>query len=155
MAKGTNNKKGANLTPLLLIGAFLLLNKDKGAKLIAPVKGTITSGFGTRSGVFHNGVDISVPAGTALASPAAGTILSVYNNAAGGNQVLIKHTNGYTTGYAHLTNAILKVGDKVAKGDIFAYSGNTGTDTTGAHLHFTLKNAAGVYLDPAKYVVFS
>ena len=78
-----------------------------------------------------------------------GTVENVYSNALGGNQLTIKHSNGFTTGYAHLTKALVKKGDKIKKGQELALSGNTGR-STGPHVHFTMKDAKGNYLDPAK-----
>ena len=80
-----------------------------------------------------------------------GVVENVYSNPEGGNQLIIKHDNGYTTGYAHLAKALLKKGDKVKQGDIVALSGNTGK-STGPHLHFTLKDKTGNWMDPAKII---
>ena len=80
-----------------------------------------------------------------------GTVENVYFNAEGGNQLIIRHDNGFMTGYAHLTKALVKKGDKVKQGDYVAMSGNTGS-STGPHLHFTMKDKAGNWVDPAKAV---
>ncbi len=161
---------------ILLIGAgvlglFLLVKKAKGATMenlqsdpnnnILSIKNLIksvikiSSPFGnrvhpvTKEVKFHNGIDIVIPSGTEIFSPLDGVVTAVYSNTAGGNQLAIKHTN-YSTGYAHLTKSLVKIGDKVTKGQKIAISGNTG-QSTGAHLHFVLKDKAGNYLDPAKF----
>jgi murein DD-endopeptidase len=69
----------------------------------------------------------------------------------GGNEVIIKHSNGYKTGYAHLTRALVKKGDHIKQGHVIALSGNTGK-STGAHLHFTLTDPSGAKVDPQKTI---
>lgn len=119
---------------------------------IKPVAGKVSSKFGYRVDPvlklhqFHNGIDLPVPVNTQVKSPQDGTILEVYNNKEGGNQVLIKHNDGFTSGYAHLNKPLVKKGDKVKKGQIVALSGNTGK-STGPHVHMTLKDTKGNYLD--------
>lgn len=127
------------------------------ADWLKPVFTKISSPFGYRTNPvtnehqFHNGVDLPTPVNTKVKSPMSGIVEKVYNNPAGGNQLIIKHDNGYTTGYAHLTKATVKVGDRVKQGDTIALSGNTGR-STGPHVHFTLKNQKGDWMDPAKVV---
>ena len=146
-----------------IAAALLLFTKKSGAKGFSnPVEGShkISSGFGMRvhpvTGVqkFHNGVDIPVPLNTKILAPADGVVEKVYWTDLAGNQIVIKHNNGYKTGYAHLTSSAVAVGDKVKKGKVIAYSGNTGTSTTGAHLHFTLTNPAGEKIDPQSIFTF-
>lgn len=155
MPQRTQNKKGSKLPLFLLIGAFLLVGGSSARAMIAPVRGRIISKFGEeREKGTHMGIDIAVPVGTPIQAPAAGKVIDVYKKPAGGNQVLIKHTNGYTTGYAHLKAAIVKKGASVSKGEIIGLSGNTGTSTTGPHLHFTLRDPKGRYVDPSRYFKF-
>ena len=118
-----------------------------------PVTGRITSKFGKRqaptagASTYHNGVDIAVPVGTQVVAPWGGTVLSTYSNAAGGRQMIVRHPNGYRTGYAHLSGYIASKGQTVKQGEAICLSGNTG-HSTGPHLHFTLTNAAGQKVDP-------
>lgn len=120
-----------------------------------PVKGKITSPFGnrihpvTKVQAFHNGIDIGAPMGTPIYSPEAGRVINRYENATGGKQLIIEHTNGFVTGYAHLNDYAVKMGDNVKKGHLIGYVGATGR-VTGPHLHLTLKKQ-GAYLDPEKY----
>ena len=65
----------------------------------------------------HNGIDIMAPAGSVIVAPAGGTVKSVYTTPGAGNQLIILHTNGMTTGYAHLQDVLVKEGDTVNKGD--------------------------------------
>ena len=119
---------------------------------------TITSGFGLRvnptngeTGEFHNGIDLRAAKGDPIYAPADGTVSSVYSNTAGGNQLIIQHSGGFKSGYAHLSAYNVGEGQRVKKGQIIAYSGDTG-NVTAAHLHFTLHDPLGAYLDPAKYL---
>lgn len=124
---------------------------------VRPVQGKVTSGFGGRPDPtdpdhshFHPGIDFSAHTGTPVLSPWDGKVKSVYggNSSAGGFQLIIEHNNGYTTGYAHLREApALSPGQKVKQGKIIAYTGGTGTHTTGPHLHFTLRKN-GNLVDP-------
>nr|WP_294860241.1 M23 family metallopeptidase [uncultured Fluviicola sp.] len=123
-----------------------------------PVEGPITSPYGKRNSpkagasTDHKGIDIGVPSGTKVKAPGPGTVTSVFYNESGGNQLLIKHKNGYQTGYAHLSKSVVKKGDTVRTGELIAYSGNTG-NSTGAHLHFSMRDPKGNYVDPQKHLV--
>lgn len=118
-----------------------------------PVKGKITSPYGTRvhpvTGVqsFHNGIDISASSGTPILAPASGKVTKRFYNSAGGNQIVIEHDNGYTTGYAHLSEYSVNIGDRIKKNQKIGLTGSTGK-VTAPHLHLTVKNASGNYVDP-------
>lgn len=120
-----------------------------------PVIGTITSKFGNRIhpvskiSTFHNGVDIAVPVGTEIKSPLAGKVVNVYENEAGGKQLIIDHDNGMRTGYAHLSGYKVARGQRIKEGQVVALSGNTGK-STGPHLHLTL-TVNGNKVDPQSY----
>lgn len=131
---------------------------DKAESWIRPVVAKITSKFGHRTdpktgktNAFHNGIDLAVPSGTPVKSPMAGVVESTPSGGAGGNEIIIKHINGYKTGYAHLKEALVKKGYQVKQGDVIALSGNTGK-STGPHLHFTLTGPTGVKVDPEKMI---
>lgn len=103
---------------------------------------------------FHSGIDLGVPQGTNVYSPAPGVVAAVkYRASCGGNQIYIHHTvNGkaYTTLFAHLLSINVKPGDKVTASTVIAQSGGGASTwsydkcTTGAHLHYTV--ADGYYL---------
>jgi murein DD-endopeptidase MepM/ murein hydrolase activator NlpD len=141
---------GASVT-----GVALAAGTDK-KRLTAlnPVKGTVTSPFNAiRSGnTRHNGIDVAVPVGTPVYAPLDGEVYQTYYNSAGGNQIVIMHANGWRTGYAHLSKIVVSPKQKVQRGQIIAYSGNTG-QSTGPHLHFTL-TINGVLVNPATYFSF-
>lgn len=78
-----------------------------------------------------------MPKGTPIKAPTNGKVTRIFNNELGGKVLQITEDNGeYHQWYLHLDKYNVKVGDRVKAGDIIAYSGNTGKQTTGAHLHF-------------------
>ncbi len=111
--------------------------------LQSPLGGHYTSGFGMRVNPvthkrrLHNGIDIGVRMRTPVGAANDGVV--IYAGWAGGygKMIKIKHYNGYTTLYGHLSRIYVRVGQKVKKGQIIARSGNTGR-VTGPHLHFTV-----------------
>lgn len=116
-----------------------------------PIDGTFTSGFGQRWGKLHAGVDFGVPVGTDVKAADAGVVTEAGETSNGyGIAVKISHRDGRETYYAHNSKVVVKVGDKVYRGQHIAESGNTGR-STGPHLHFeTIFN--GVKDDPMKYL---
>jgi len=101
------------------------------------------------NGKGHTGVDFRAPIGTPLKAALSGTVIGSANTdlVAGcysyGQWLMIKHPNGLSTLYAHLSVKSVAVGDKVTTGQIIGYSGNTGY-TTGPHLHFGVYASDGV-----------
>lgn len=132
--------------------------KEKAESWLRPVVAKITSKFGYRTdpktgkqNAFHNGIDLAVPLNTPIKSPMPGVVDAVISGGDGGNQVIIKHDNGYKTGYAHLNKPLVKKGDKIKQGDTIGLSGNTGK-STGPHLHLTLTDPSGAKVDPQKMI---
>lgn len=144
------------LSWLIALGAFLFLSAKRAFGKL-PVAGIISSPFGWRihpitgKDQFHNGIDIASIEGTDVHSPWPGVVKSVYYTDAGGKQIVITHDNGYTTGYAHLKNQDVGVNDRVEPGRKIGEVGRTGA-VTGAHLHFTMKDVQGNYVDPLKHL---
>lgn len=130
-------------------------------KMKVPCKGRISCVFGNRihpiskKKQFHNGVDIAAPKGTAVLAPADGKVNMVWDDTTygGGLSIRIKHYNGYTTGYAHLSEQCVKVDQVVKAGDIIGKVGSTGA-STGPHLHFAVKNEKGEPVDPKTVIDF-
>jgi murein DD-endopeptidase MepM/ murein hydrolase activator NlpD len=124
--------------------------------LIFPVIGPITSPFGMRyhpilhRWKLHTGTDFGVPSGTAVHAAADGVVLEVLRNAAYGNRVIVDHgsVDGVylVTTYNHLSRAAVHKGEHVRRGQVIAYSGDTGW-TTGTHLHFEVL-VDGRFVDP-------
>ena len=129
----------------------------------------VTSPFGNRRDPmdhsktqFHKGIDISCRNETLLATENNGKVVGVNHNAntGGGKSVTIEYNredgSKYQTTYMHMSNIDVKVGDMVNAGDKIGVSGNTGTRTTGPHLHFEVKTVAADgtkrNIDPAAYI---
>lgn len=131
------------------------INENILKNIIKPAQGRITGRVGMRkhpiTGVqkFHNGTDIANVENTPLYAIADGVVTGVNYSITGGKQLFIQHDNGLKSGYAHCNNIIKSVNQRVKRGDIVAYMGNTGA-STGVHLHFTLKDTQGNYLDISK-----
>ena len=111
--------------------------------LQSPLGGAYTSGYGvridpfTKKKKFHNGLDIRVSIGTPVGAAADGIVIAAGWAGGYGKMIKIKHYNGYTTLYGHLSRIYVRVGQRVRRGQIIGRSGNTGR-TTGPHLHFTV-----------------
>lgn len=129
-------------------------NTNKKIKFIKPADGPVTSPFGNRGvdygdGGFHNGMDFGAKEGSPIVASADGTVTEVSSQTMGGKYVKIKHANGYTTGYFHQSRQAAVSGATVKQGAVIGYVGSTGTATTGPHLHFTVQNESGKFIDPA------
>jgi murein DD-endopeptidase MepM/ murein hydrolase activator NlpD len=127
-------------------GALLLL--AAGAAMPWPVVGPIKSGFRTPDRPTHNGVDIAAPVGTPVRASDGGIVASTYYHEAGGNSMLLDYDNGFRAGFAHLSAYNAAEGQRVERGQVVAYTGNTGAHTTGPHLHYTLRDREGEYVNP-------
>lgn len=91
----------------------------------------------------NNGVDIAAPLGTPVVASAGGTVIIARSsgwNGGYGLYVVISHSNGTQTLYAHLSSVNVSVGDTVSKGQVIGKVGNTGK-STGPHLHFEVRGA--------------
>lgn len=99
---------------------------------------------------FHSGIDFSAQKGTEVYATGDGVVCDVENGHWGyGNMVTIDHGFGYKTRYAHLQKAAVRKGQKLKRGQLVGYIGNTGK-TTGVHLHYeVLKN--DVQIDPINF----
>ncbi len=108
-----------------------------------PVHGLLTSGFGPRihpiSGQpsFHEGIDLEVPEGTDVYAACAGRVIIAGRHNGYGLYVVLEHSNGYRTLYAHLSEIVVYRGQFIEGGQRIARSGNTG-NSTGPHLHFEI-----------------
>lgn len=115
-----------------------------------PTRGRFTSGYGSRWGRMHRGIDIAASTGTPIHAADGGTVTYAGWQGTYGNMVEITHGNGYVTRYAHASKLHVSKGAKVYKGQHIANVGNTGR-STGPHLHLeVLKN--GAHVNPSKYV---
>lgn len=122
-----------------------------------PIPGAdITSGFGSRqdpflgSAAFHAGVDLRALAGTPVAAAAAGTVVWAGWNGGYGQMVEVRHANGVSTRYGHLSGIAVQVGDPVEPGSTLGRAGSTGR-STGAHLHYEVR-VADEAVNPTRYL---
>lgn len=121
-----------------------------------PCPGRISSEFGERvhplnnDVSFHNGIDIAGEIGTEIRACFDGTVeISEYNEFSG-NYIIINHSEGYTSSYAHMKECIAKKGESVKKGQLIGIMGATG-NATGPHLHFEIRKD-GTPLNPMELI---
>lgn len=120
-----------------------------------------TSNFGYRTHpvkgerAFHSGVDLRAKMGTPVYATADGVIewASFHKSSGLGNLVIIHHGFGFNTFYGHLNRFAVKAGDFVRKGDLIAYSGNSGL-SSGPHLHYEVRHIQR-RLDPEPFMEWS
>jgi murein DD-endopeptidase MepM/ murein hydrolase activator NlpD len=99
---------------------------------------------------FHEGLDFSAPIGTDIYATGDGEVVAVKSTAIGyGKYVIIDHGFGYSTLYAHMDGFTVREGQKVNRGDVIGFVGNTGK-STGPHLHYEVR-IKGKAVDPAHY----
>lgn len=128
-------------------------------RMIAPVKGAIlTSSYRSAHRPNHAGIDLAAPDGTPIRSVACGIVSFLAGTAQSGgygNYICVKHSSRLTTCYAHLSRfSDERVGDRVRRGEVIGYVGNTG-HSTGPHLHFEVRSANPYGrndVDPAPYL---
>jgi murein DD-endopeptidase MepM/ murein hydrolase activator NlpD len=118
--------------------------------MIWPVNGPVTSGFGMRWGRMHEGVDISVPAGTPIHAAKSGVVAIAAPTGGYGNYTCINHGGGLSTCYAHQSSYAVGVGDSVSQGEVIGSVGCTGS-CFGDHLHFEVR-VNGSAVDPMGYL---
>jgi murein DD-endopeptidase MepM/ murein hydrolase activator NlpD len=113
-----------------------------------PARGRIIQGFKAGG---NDGINISVPAGTSVRAAESGTVVYSGDGLKGyGNLVLIKHPNGFVTAYGNNGELDVKRGDKVARGQVIAKSGDTG-NVNSPQLHFELRKGS-TPVDPTSYL---
>ena len=106
-----------------------------------PVRGSVNSEFGRRKSPwtedqeFHAGIDIGANRGTPVQAPAAGTVVFAGTAPEYGTTVIVDHGQDIRSLYGHLSQVSVKAGQKVERGTLIAYSGNTGR-SSGPHLHY-------------------
>ena len=121
-----------------------------GISFIQPVSGVITSRFGGRSLGTHSGIDIGVPTGTPVKAAASGTVTYSGYQGSYGYLVVVTHTDGVQTYYAHNSKLLVSAGQTVAQGEVISYSGSSGR-STGPHLHLEVR-VNGVAQNPQNYL---
>lgn len=121
-----------------------------------PASQRVTSKYGYRihpvykTKKFHAGIDIGAGYGSAIVAAESGTVTTATYGSGYGKYVVVNHGSGLTTLYAHCSSLLVKVGDKVTRGQTIAKVGSTGV-STGNHLHFEVR-INGSTTDPLAYV---
>lgn len=99
---------------------------------------------------YHAGQDFGAPVGVTVTAPAAGIVSLAAPLIVRGNVVILDHGRGVFTGYWHLSDILVEVGQRVDAGDLLGLVGNTGL-STGAHLHWELR-IYGIAVDPMQFL---
>ena len=117
-------------------------------RFVWPVRGKVISSYGPKASGLHNdGINIAVPEGTPVHAAQTGVVAYAGNELKGyGNLLLIRHSDGWVTAYAHNSKLLVKRGDKVVRGQKVALAGKTGSVVT-PQLHFEIRKGAKA-LDP-------
>ena len=135
----------------------------KPLKTVSPVSGEEIFGYSmealsynqtTRDWRTHNGIDLAAETGAEVHAAADGEVYSVTREDSLGHTVVIRHDNGYTTGYSCLAEEIpVQPGDKVVMGDVIGYAGESAVTeaTLGTHVHFSVSRYEEP-MDPAEFL---
>lgn len=132
------------------------VSRSSGSRMIWPVNGAISSGFGKRGRrSLHAGIDIPMPKGTSIRAARDGVIKLVASAKSRsfrgyGNVVILDHGGGISTLYAHCLNIKVRQGQRVRQGEIIATVGRTGRATTN-HVHFEVR-VNGKPVDPIPFL---
>jgi murein DD-endopeptidase MepM/ murein hydrolase activator NlpD len=119
----------------------------------------LSSNFGTRLDPFtnllaqHPGIDFSAPSGTPIIASGNGTVTSLGYDAAYGNYLMISHSDGFASKYAHARKIHVRQGQVVKRGEIIAEVGSTGR-STGPHLHYEITHH-GKHVNPIQFLISS
>ena len=117
-----------------------------------PVRGRVITGFGSKSnGTQNDGINLAVPEGTPVKAADDGVVAYAGNELKGyGNLVLIRHSNGYVSAYAHAKELLVKRGDTIKRGQVIAHAGQTG-NVTSPQLHFEIRKGS-TPVDPTQFL---
>jgi murein DD-endopeptidase MepM/ murein hydrolase activator NlpD len=116
-----------------------------------PTDGVLSSGFGTRDGRFHGGIDISGEQGTPIVAADEGVVMFSGRGPDGyGNAVMLDHGDGLMTLYAHNERNVVRQGERVRRGQTVALMGDTGR-ASGTHVHFEV-HQHGRLVDPLRWL---
>ena len=127
------------------------LQQLDGVLFFPPVKGVVSDGFSVAKK--HYAIDIAAPQNSVVHTVLNGTVIFSQWTDDTGFVIQIQHDNNLISVYKHNVKLLKKTGDRVKAGDAIALVGNSGSITTGAHLHFELWHN-GSPIDPAKYITF-
>ncbi|MDB5478482.1 MAG: peptidoglycan DD-metalloendopeptidase family protein [Alphaproteobacteria bacterium] len=143
----------ASLSPAAPIAAKAKPSLGTGTPSFSwPVNGATLSGFGPKEGGRHNdGINIGAPLGSPVRSAATGDVVYSGNKVAGfGHLILVRHSGGFSTAYAHLQNPLVKQGERVAAGQAIAQIGKSG-NVISPQLHFEIRKGTSA-VNPKMYL---
>lgn len=117
-----------------------------------PVRGRVIAGYGAKTnGKQNDGINVSVPEGTPIKAAEDGVVAYAGNELKGyGNLVLVRHSSGYVTAYAHASEIAVKRGDNIKRGQVLGKAGQTG-DVTSPQVHFEIRKGSSP-VDPTKFL---
>jgi murein DD-endopeptidase MepM/ murein hydrolase activator NlpD len=117
-----------------------------------PVRGKVITGYGAKTnGKANDGINLAVPEGTPVKAAEDGVVAYSGNELKGyGNLVLVRHSNGYVTAYAHASELLVKRGDTIKRGQIIAKSGQSG-EVGSPQLHFEIRKGSNP-VDPLQFL---
>jgi murein DD-endopeptidase MepM/ murein hydrolase activator NlpD len=116
-----------------------------------PVAGQLSSPFGVRDGRMHDGIDLAVGEDTPVLAACDGVVAYAGDRLRGyGNLVIVRHTGGLSTLYAHNHRLLVREGEPIARGQAIALSGQTGR-ASAPHLHFEVRKDS-IARDPLGYL---
>jgi murein DD-endopeptidase MepM/ murein hydrolase activator NlpD len=118
---------------------------------IQMITGRVTSGFGARWGVRHDGLDIAAPIGTPIRVPIGGTVIDSGPASGFGLWVRVRHADGAITTYGHINRSLVTNGEQVKAGQEIAEVGNRG-QSTGPHLHIEVMTPGGTKINPRPWL---
>ena len=123
-----------------------------GGTFLWPVRGHVVAGYGMgRDGTHNDGINIVAPRGAAIEAAERGVVAYAGNELRGyGNLILVKHSNGWISAYAHCDSILVKRGDKVSRGQTIARVGSTGS-VAEPQLHFELRHGNHA-VDPREFL---
>ena len=117
-----------------------------------PVRGKVITSYGAKTnGKSNDGINLAVPEGTPVKAAEDGVVAYSGNELKGyGNLVLVRHSNGYVTAYAHASELMVKRGDTIKRGQIIAKSGQSG-EVGSPQLHFEIRKGSSP-VDPLQFL---
>jgi murein DD-endopeptidase MepM/ murein hydrolase activator NlpD len=118
-----------------------------GQEFVKPTTGIFTSGFGSRWGTTHYGIDLANKIGTPIYAVTEGTVISSGPASGFGLWVRVLHPGGWISVYGHINRSLVQVGQHVRAGQEIAEMGNRG-QSTGPHLHFEIWDPSGGKINP-------
>jgi murein DD-endopeptidase MepM/ murein hydrolase activator NlpD len=117
-----------------------------------PVRGRVITSYGAKTnGKSNDGINVAVPEGTPVKAAEDGVVAYSGNELKGyGNLILVRHSNGYVTAYAHASELMVKRGDNIKRGQVIAKSGQSG-EVGSPQLHFEIRKGSSP-VDPLQFL---